>query len=145
MGEWRKESARGRLITSSSSQCSKGLAVDRTVFQSYTLIKSYLNMSSDEVKADCSTEANSMNSNNLEDAECTASREVSAIEVVDVEAGISNIEEQETDGQPDQDDLHDQADQDSPVPDQPHIEQLSLEQVSKDGPDIKSSNGAHKK
>ena len=58
-----------------------------------------------------------------------------------MEAGISNIEEQETDGQPDQDDLHDQ---DSPVPDQPHIEQLSLEQVSKDGTDIKTSNEAHK-
>ena len=106
-------------------------------------------MSSDEapdiptqVKVNCSTEADSMNSNNLEDAESIVSKEVSTIEEVDVEAGMANTEEQESDGQPDQDDLHDQ---DSPVPDQPHIEQLSLEQVSKDGPDIKTSNGAHKK
>ena len=100
-------------------------------------------MSSDEAP-DIPTQvkANSMNSNNLEDAESIASKEDSAIEEVDVEAGIANIQEQESDGQPDQDDLHDQ---DSPVPDQPHIEQLSLEQVSKDGPDIKTSNGAHKR
>ena len=94
-----------------------------------------------QVKVNCSTEANSVSSNNLEDAESTASKEVSAIEEVDVEAGMANTEEQESDGQPDQDDLHDQ---DSPVPDQPHIEQLSLEQVSKDGTDIKTSNEAHK-
>ena len=101
-------------------------------------------MSSDEepdiptqAKANCSTEASSTDSNNLKDAESTASREISAIEEVDVEAGIANIEEQEPDGQPNQDDLHDQ---DSPVPDQPLIEQLSLEEVSTHSLNIKKLN-----
>ena len=80
-----------------------------------------------QVKVNCST--NSLNSNNLEDAESTASKEISAIEEVDVEAGFVYIQEQESERQLNQNQYIVQ-DQDGPVPDKPHIEQLSLEEVS---------------
>ena len=84
----------------------------------------------EEVEANCYTRGGSMNSNNHEDTGSIASKEVRAAVEVDVEVGIANIQESETERQQGQDELQDQ---DSSVPDQPLIEQLSIGEVSKSG------------
>ena len=61
---------------------------------------------------------------------CASLTEGSETVEADMEGGNANIQEQKSQGQPCQDDLHDQEDRDSPVPSQPSIDQLSPEEVS---------------
>ena len=56
--------------------------------------------------------------------------EVSAIVEAGMEGGNANIQEQESVRQLSQDDLHDQEDQDRPVPNQPSIDHLSPQEVT---------------